>query len=683
MHTEYINSFLKLGIGASLDVKFGDGRFSIINKTRIHAKAGLQTYTAGLELMSDFQVTGWKHGRQSMQPTNTYYGYNKQYLDDDGVYDPLRAIDDYSKTVPGLRLNKVDLEALASTGGKADSHEAFIYNMLVSWLYAKIYRDTGGKDNRLILQQSGYSDSHTAFNYFDSGNTTSYNHAMGEPFTGTKNNLGWDVRTLENYWDRPYVFRYTSTNVPQISFYLSHLWGRSGNGPLSADVKLEGLDDQEVYLDPVGPIRNMIFSNEVVPWGSPDALWLWIMDYVRLNRVEQAFAAAFELLGAVANQPMPSYQESHLWHKANLSINLAPFSPVRARVPSNLRGEPNLHDTNAITMLSDETKAPANYITTAAVMNYTAWVGLHSMVSNFSRDMRDWRPAVESYDAEMAILATPESRAALVSLVTGKEIFTCMNNNCHITYDLSDMANVKYIADYVPLEEEYPAKLKLDGLPPYVSGSMIMGCVALELQEVAHLHGTYSFQISTYNDLDPVDAGKAASTYRLFGHDTEIVHFRSMEQYPIYANRNDSTIAVHEIINRTRDFDRLKILSSSPRTGRNVDLPGAESLSNYGSVHVTIDRPTLLVLPWQSRRNVFRPAVVMQNNRAAVHFKVGNTSQYKTAHFNIGRVQNMVSQGFHERHLEVAPAHPVISGELAPTKAEDPQASEIVAENVG
>jgi len=315
-------------------------------------------------------------------------------------------------------------------------------------------------------------------------------------------------------------------------------------------------------------------------------------------------------------------------------------------------------------------------------MNYTAWVGLYAMVSNFSRDMRDWRPAVESYDAEMAILATPESRAALVSLVTGKEIFTCMNNNCHITYDLSDMANVKYVADFVPLEEDYPSKLKLDGLPPYVSGSMVLGCVALELQEVAHLHGNYSFQVSTYNDLDPVDAGKAASTYRLFGHDTEIVHFRSMEQYPIYANRNDSTIAVHEIINRTRDFDRLKILSSSPRSGRNVDLPGAESLSNYGEVHVTIDRPTLLVLPWQSRRNVFRPAVVMQNNRAAIHFKVGNTSQYKTAHFNIGRVQNMVSQGFHERHLEIAPSHPVISGELAPTKVEDPQASEIVAESV-
>jgi hypothetical protein len=398
-----------------------------------------------------------------------------------------------------------------------------------------------------------------------------------------------------------------------------------------------------------------------VPWGSPDVLWLWIMDYVRLNRVEQAFAAAFELLGVVATQPRPSYQESSVWHKAVINVNLAQFSPVRARVPSNLRGEPNIPDMNATSIMVDETRAPSNYLIVSAVLNYASWVGIYGLVANHSRDMMRWQDAVSGYDSELAILNTPESHSALISLITGKEIFTCLNTNCHVTYDLSGMAGMKSLAVDKVIEPGYADKLMLDYLPSYVSGSLLLGAVACQLDCLAHLHGTYSFDVSEYNDVDPIDACKAASTYRLFGHDLQVVHIKSHEVYPVYANVADATVATYELLGRSRDFDRMRLLSSDRRPGRSSDLPPAQSLSTYGAIHVTIEKPVLSVAAWQRRGQVMRPTVVLQGRRQAIEFKVGNSSQYRTAHFNVGRPKGVVSQGFRERNAEPAPAMPTQS----------------------
>ncbi|QJW70334.1 coat protein [Erysiphe necator associated totivirus 5] len=671
MFTNYLNSFTKLGIGKALDVTLGDGRFTMTNKTRAHAKMGVQMYSVGLDLATNFQVSGWLYERQSVQAENYYYGYNKQYLDEDGVYDQLRAIDDYSRTVPGLRLNKIDLAALVTTSTAADSHEAYIYNMLASWFTAKLYKDMKGENNKFEVRHDGYSDSHVKFGFFSGGATTSSTIELGAPFDGEPANLGWDTRTLDNYWDRPYTFRYSATNVPQISFYMAHLWGRTGKRALNVDIAIEGLDPDTVYLDPVGPLRNVGVGLDMVPWHSPDTLWLWIMDYVRLNRVEQAFAASFELLGALATQPMPSYQESNLWHYAAVTVNLAPFAPVRARVPSNLRGEPNLHDLNATTVMSDEARAPSNYIVVSAALNYAAWMGLYGLVGNYSRDMIDWRAALSTYDAELAILNTPEAYGALISLISGKEIFTCMNTNCHLTYNLTAMAGFSEVVPLEVLEQGYP-DIKIHALPSFVSGSLFMGSVACPLDSMVHLQSAYTFNVSQYNDVDAIDAAKAASLYRLFGHDVDVVHISTHEKYPVYANVSDATVATYELLARTRDFDRMRLLSSQAREGRTYDLPDVSALSTYGSVSVTIERPTLTVCAWNRRQPVHRPTVVLASRRQAITFKVANTSQYRTAHFNVGRRQDKVQMGFHEVKREVAPSIPQGHTELVGTLAPDP-----------
>lgn len=258
-----------------------------------------------------------------------------------------------------------------------------------------------------------------------------------------------------------------------------------------------------------------------------------------------------------------------------------------------------------------------------------------------------------------------------------------MNNNCHVTYDLSPMASIKTILAEEVVEVGYSDRVAIDYLPSYVSGSLLLGAVSCQLDSLIHLHSTYTFDVGEYNDVDVIDAVKAASTYRLFGHDIDVVHFRTHETYPVYANVADATVATYELLGRTRDFDRMRLLSSKKRAGRTNDLPEAQALSTYGRVAVTIERPMLAVTAWQRRDQVLRPSVVLQSRRQPIEFRIGNTSQYRTAHFNVGRPQVKVQQGFHDRQPEVAPSLPIISGVSADIHIADHGDSEMHAETAG
>jgi hypothetical protein len=671
MISEYLNSFAKLGVGQAFEPRFGDGRFTIVNKTMAHAKIGSVIYSSNLELSSDFQISGFKYGQLNQAPKTSYYGYNRKYLDEDGVYDPLRAIDEYSRTAPGLRLVKADLIALATTSNLPDSHEAFILNMLISWYKARLYKDMNGKNDKFIVKESGYKDSHLAFKWFDSIDERDIEISLGSPVGEDISELGFAPRTLDNFWDRPYVLRYTSTNLEQVSFYLLHVMGRTGSSALNVDINIPGIDTNELLLDGVGGSTFAAISTELVPWDRPETLWLWIMDYVRLNRVEHAFAAALELLGSIAAQPMPSYQESNLWQHSEVTINLAPFSPVRARVPSNLTGEPNIYDLNASQVTLEEGRAPQNFLVVSAVLNYAMWIGMFALVDNYATDLLDWRGAYLSRDAELGILGTRDARAALISLVTGKEIITCATPNCYLTFNLSQMAQIdRLVADRV-VEPGYPTEVIIHGVPSYVSGSLLLGAVACDTDATAHLKPAYTFEVDRYGTCSVQDALKLASTYRLFGHDVQLSHEHSGEIFPMYANVNDAVVASYELMARTRPFDKVMVLDSERRTGRSDLIPAANCLFTHGQVHVTIEMPKLDVTPWGRRRHVFRPVMMLQSRRKPVTFKVASTSEYSSSHFKVVNKSEVVRQGFHEATMELAPSHPTASTVVASTVAQE------------
>nr|UVG55949.1 putative capsid protein [Poaceae Liege totivirus 16] len=669
MLTEYINSFSRLGVGKAFEPTFGEGRFSIINKSVAHVKMGPNTYTTNLELQTQFQITGTKYGTSHPIATNKYYGYNKRYLDEDGVYDPLRAIDEFSKTVPGLRLNKVDLTALARTTNATDSHEAYIYVMLVSWYKARMYKDMKGSDDKFVVKQSPYTDSHVGMAIHGQFEEKSVEVELGPLYDVEVTDIGWETRDADNFWSKPYVLRYTSTNVAQVTFYLLHTLGSAGQSGLNVDIPIPGIDSHEVLLDGVGGLVFGAFNTDSVPWDKPNIIWLWIMDYVRLNRVEQAFVAALEMLGALSATPMPSYQESALWHKAKTTVNIAKFSPTRARIPSNLVGEPNVYDLNAATITLEEGMAPQNFMVVSAILNYISWVGMYGLVDNFAMDLSDWRDAFISRADELAILGAVEARAALVSFVTGKEIVTCFNNNCFISYDLTPMHTTKFITVDAVYEDGYDPVVRLDAVPAYVSGSLILGAVACDVDSLAHLHSTQTFEVDRYGTATVPDSIKIASIYRLFGHEVLLTHDKSGEVFPVYSNVRDSVVASYEVLARTRPFDMIRVGDSVARKGRHDMIPSAGALYAYGPCHVTIEQPRYDVCGYVNRSAVCRPSIILSSRRKAVVFKVSNTSEFTNAKFQVRNRAGVVRQDFHEVETEPAPAIPVATGLAAITPA--------------
>jgi hypothetical protein len=667
MLTEYVNSFVKLGIGAAFEPRLGDGRFTMINKTRAIVDMKGMKYSCGLELASNFQITGAKFRVSNPTPKSNFYGYNKRYIDEDGVYDPLRAIDEYSRTVPGMRLGRDELKALASTDNLVDSQEAFIYNMLVSWFKAKLYKDMSGKNGKFTVQHSSFKDSHVGFSMYGEYGERSVDINLGPPRADEDFSYAVEYRDSTNFWTRPYVIKYSSNSVDQTSFYIAHAAGADGNSGLSADIPIAPLDFDELLFDPIGLSPSAAIKLHGDYWQKPNVIWLWIMDYVRLNRVEQEFASALELLGSLATQPMPSYHESILWSKALTNVNLSKFSPTRARIPSNLVGEPNVHDLNASTFTFDESKSPSNFVSVSSILNYTFWLGMYGMVSNFSEDCADWTDAFVSTDAELGILNTVPARAAMISLVTGKETNSCFTDNCHITFDLSGMYGIKQMVVSEVVDNQHTGTVYFDAVPQYVSGSLLLGAVSSDYPVLHHLHPQQSFSADRNGLVTPEDAAKMANTYRLFGHHLNVEHFRSGELYPTYANSEDSVIAVYELFGRSRTFDIMRVTSSTVRQGRSSDLPDAAHIAQYGECHVSFDQPVIEVSAWKRRKMVHRPVMVVDSRRVATKFHVGATSGFEKTRFVSYNRTGTRRQDFHEAQPELMPAVPIVRGTAAHT----------------
>ncbi|AFH09413.1 capsid protein [Xanthophyllomyces dendrorhous virus L1B] len=672
MLTEYVNSIVRLGNGGAFEPTLGDGRFTMVNKTRAVMELGGVKYASNLELATHFQVAKAKFDVIKPVARSNFYGYNKKFIDESGVYDPLRAIDEYSRTVPGMRLGRDDLRALSLTDNKTDSQEAYIYNMLVSWLKARLYVDMKGSDNKFTVKYSSFKDTHVGYDINDSYGIESVEVNLGPPNPTGEAAISLEFRDTNNFWSKPYVLKYSNNSMEQGSFYLAHVLGSNGTSGLSADIQIDALDFNELLLDPVGSFPTGAFNIFADFWAKPNVIWLWIMDYVRLNRVEQEFASAFELLGALATQPLPSYHESILWSKSRTVVNMSKFSPTRARVPANLTGEPNVHDLNAQQFTFDEEKSPAGFITASAVLNYAFWIGIYGMVSNFAEDCSDWTDAFISSDAELGILSTVEARPAMISLVTGKETNSCFSNNCFLTYDLSGMYGVKQLIVDEKIDPNHPGVILFDTVPAFVSGSLLMGAVATDYPVLKHLEPHQHIKVERDGLLGAREAAMLANSYRLFGNDVIIEHFRSAEVYPTYANSEECVIATYELFGRTRTFDIMRVSSSYKRTGRTYEIPDATHVRTYGECKLTMDMPVLAVCGWKQRKTVHRPKMMLDSRRVATKFMVGATSGFEKTRFAVYNRRNVMAQGFHEAKAEMAPALPLVRGSAVSTAPIEP-----------
>ncbi|QGY72631.1 putative coat protein [Plasmopara viticola lesion associated toti 3] len=668
MQTSFIESIATTGFSKEFEPRFEQGRFTLVNRSVAKANQGGHEYATNLELSTNFQIAGMKPTARAGLPETDLSGINKKYIDDSGVYNMNLALDEFTRKAPGMRMTRIEAEAFAKSSITTDSHEAFIYNMLVSWIKALIYNDTSGKEGKFHVKQSAYSDSHVTVGVKGQVSDVLHEIELGPPVQDYNSETPFVMRNSTNYWLSPYVIRISNKSVKQAAFYYSHTFGRDGDSPLNVDIPIPGLDMHQTLIEPTAGSLPAIVDFEEVPWDRPDIIWTWIKDYVSLNRVEGAFASAFETLASVHSQPMPSYQESAHWHKSKQNLTLAPFTPTRARIPGNLEGEPYSEDLNARDFILDDTSSPRKYLMTSAVATYMSWMGLYAIVDNYSRECVDWRTAFITGDEEMGVLTQLHARAALISIIVGKDVTTCMTQNCHISYDISAMADQDEVIFDIVHEELYPMSVKLEGPVPYVSGSLLLGAVSCDVLAMRHLHSIIEAESDDRGTMSVQDGMNLVHIYRLFGHEVELQHSRSGEVYKLFSSYKECVVSPSLLLDRTRDFDMVTAASQIVRDGRNSDLPPVEVFRRGEKISMVVGKPNLVLVHYGSRQRPVRPTAMLKKRRQEIKFKVKTNVVIEKVTMRSNTHGAARQSGFYTDTIEPAPTRPSHAAVVAVTQ---------------
>jgi len=470
----------------------------------------------------------------------------------------------------------------------------------------------------------------------------------------------WAARTKENYWEKPYVLTYNAAQRVQEAYYLVHVLGRNQTSRLNFDVYIPGLDTNQLLLEPVNGTGVITGDFNGIPWTEPQTQWAWIIDYVRLNRVEQHFAAALEALGSMALHPCWSSMEACAWQEAELRLVLANFSPTRARIKGVLEGVAYEPETNGPAFPMSEAGIPENFIAASGILNYYMWYGLYSLYHNEARSRDDWRTVFGSLYEELGITATAHMRPAAVSLVTGKEFPTAMTEGCGVSIDTSYLYRMDKITQIRDLDGSIGAEVKIDAIYAPVSGSIILGAVACSLETTAHLQAVQVFKgLGRSNPrYDFEQKVIVANIYRLFGHE---VTFRDS----LNGNEKQSWAPVRECIVEPASIEFETNLAhtwepheSSRREGRSHVLPQLRTVLDGQILNISISKPNVSLMKWQSRVVKIRPVVRLTRVKKPVEFKINTSLTPRPAIFAARRVHNVPGQHFRMDAAELPPRLP-------------------------
>jgi hypothetical protein len=652
---QFIRDLVDFIYQRAYEPKFIGGRFAVLNKLMVTVSNRIGTFHSNVESLVNFQVTGYKTQVFQHDTTTNYTGYNKKYMRDDGTFDPLMAFEDYSKNPMGKKLTKEESQSIIKSLITEDSHEEFIYNMLVSWYKAKLYKDSGSKDKILKITQSGFEDTHVKLNYFGEENAV-HEIPLEEPYSSpVEATIAW--RTFSNYWDYPYVLKYTAGSVQQSAFYYAHLFGRLGQSALNVDIPLVGIDTALLVLDPVGGEQHSVASFDLIPWDKPEILWQWTMDYVRLNRVEHAFAAAFEMLGSLSSQPMQTYHESIVWEDLRTEVVLAKFQPTRAKIRTNLEGEPYSESNEADEFLVNTASHPQQFLMDCAIYNYMFWTGLPALVHAASLDYGDWYDVFQGGHQYLSILQTPHAKAAVVSTLFDKDIPTNANSSAYIAYHLSDMDPRK--ARLKVKEPGYPEVLELKSVVPFVSGALLAGTVSSSLPLTHHLRQDNPVEFHKGGYTDETSALTLANAYRLFGYDVDVARAKQATIFSCYANVKDWFLAPQDFYSETLVDDRLSLVNVRIRQHKQDILPNYNSFRAAGVTVVSFSVPSLEAVFFDQRTRPLVTRLMLEPRSTKVEFKVKAGMAFLRQAIQVRPVARGSMPDFQVVRTKSAPQNPV------------------------
>ncbi|AZT88646.1 capsid protein [Hortaea werneckii totivirus 1] len=681
MFSKFLRDFMSFRFDENFSPVFSQGHFSLTNSTTVTIKHGNLVTNSNLESTSDFEICGTHYETYREGMTTDYNGYNARYIRDDGTFDPVSAADEFSKRSVEKKFYRDEQLAFMLKHTISDSHESFIFNMLVSWYKSILYNMCNGADDTFTVNYSPYHDSHVEIPHF--GNVTNGTEDIELDFPVDDERLTeqvnlMEVRHRENYFSKPYVFYHSSQAKGQAEFYYSHLAGRKKSSQLNVDVDLPGVDCSQLLIDMVGGGTAIQADFDQIPWSKSETIWEWIIDYVRLNRVEHAFAAAFETMGYMVTTPMGSYQESQMWNGTVMKLHMAAFSPTRARFKNTLEGDAYVESTAPYDFVIAESPSPKDFLVYASMMNYASWMGLYIALDDYSRVLDDWRNAFVASNDNTRVLMTPFGKAAMASIVLGKEVPTMANRSCWISTNLSRVGEVRVVESSKVIQAGHRARFDTTKLHPYVSGSLFLGSVVKDFPQYRHLSASNNVYVNDNLTLEQEEALVLANAYRMAGHEIVALDPVSRREFQSYANVRECVVDPTPYLNLTIDTSPIILTDSQMREGRSYPLPHVKTLLD-STVEVAINRPTIGASEYRRAARVLRNAVKIKRQRRDMHFRVSapHMADFKR-NFSF---QKPGKQDFRSEEVHQAPGLTQASARMErPLQAE---AAEPLAEDVG
>nr|UMQ74228.1 capsid protein [Helianthus annus leaf-associated totivirus 7] len=663
MASQTIQDLVNFKLSSNYVPLFKEGRFTLANSSVATLTSKQHAYQCDLSLATDFQLAGRKVRLDINPQSNDFTGYNKKYINEHGFYDPGLALSELSRYGFEKRIVKEDTYSLIQNMTQRDSHEMFLYNMLVSWLKAHLYKYEGRKDKKFTVKTSPYKDSHLTIPLDGDLHLGehSYEIEVGPPIDIDDEDLELDFqrRRDTNYWRRPFVLHFNGGSKKQQAFYLCHVYGRTVTSALNVDIELPGLAPKEILLDVVNSGDEIIDLES--DWTNPNLIWEWITDYVALNRLHQQFAAVLEVFSAIAAQPTFPTQESTHWNSAQLVAVLGLFSPTRARIRSNLEGEQFFTSPVAGSIMITEAATPINYIMNAAVYNYYMWYGLYAIMHNTAVSRSDWTTVFGSLADALSVLVTPAMRAACVSSITGKEVHTNQTYSAGFYVDTSTMGDDLYVRNAVRADGSRCAPIPIEALYAPVSGSLILGTLSGDLDVVQHIKAVQTLphaEVFTQT-LDHLEWLKIANAYRLFGHQCVFESEGSLTFREAWANAKHCVIEPASVHFSPTKPSRLYLNRSYAREGRSYPIMPAIELLRSGGGVLEISKPCIAPVEWQRWRKPLAVTVMTRReNRTKVQFQVGATFSAKPHTYTMQHYKQLVRKDFQVDQTEILPTIP-------------------------
>jgi hypothetical protein len=609
-----MSTFLRAGLYQNLsnnyEHKFSGGRFSILNSSTINVAAGGSNYFADLKSLESFQFAGKKKELEIKYGHSEYAGINKKFITSDGLYDTALAMVEFSRTSTERRMIKEDSLALLKAHTQCDSHELFIYNMLISWFKAYLYAGQDVKDGILRVSTDAYVDTHAIVHLDQEAVDHTYQIKMCAP-CDVDHVLGenWEYRTPLNAWAYPMVVKFSATTKAQEYFYLSHLSGRTNASELNFDFNFVGIRRGDVALERVGGGFTIFDDEPDIDWTARDLMWQWILDYVHVNRLEQQFAATFEAILVMGAHPTHHTMESTAWHAAPLKLVLPAFCPTRAKISLALEGEAFTPAASPHDFMLTDGRAPTQCVLSAAITNYYMWLGIYALVENQARAVVDWHYAFLCNDETTDVLASPYAKAAAASFVTGREYTTMMYDGCHARIKIEEMVNVNHIYVSSSPDGSVPSKVRLEYVPSTVSGGLVNGTITDTVDVLSHLTALQVLKRGDVHDMSKSfrTVLRLSNLYREFGHDVVWERNRGQDDLKPYSSSSTCIIDPYSMgFNADRDYS-VEGGYSVERAGRHNIIPSLAVMMDMETIGVQKLKPTLTVVAWKDRRTPLRP----------------------------------------------------------------------------